>query len=66
SCRLTNLENVGGLRDAKSANLKDKTNLNSLRLDWSMFRSEETCDSEVVEGLEPNSSLQELDLLGLI
>ncbi|GKA32126.1 disease resistance protein [Tanacetum coccineum] len=52
SCRLTNLENVGGLRDAKSANLKDKTNLNSLRLDWSMFRSEETCDSEVVEGLE--------------
>ncbi|PWA34684.1 Disease resistance protein [Artemisia annua] len=58
---LSKLENVGGLRDAKSANLKDKTNLKSLILDWSEERSE-TNDSEVVEGLEPNSGLQELKI----
>ncbi|PWA58044.1 Disease resistance protein [Artemisia annua] len=61
---LSGLENVGGLRDAKSANLKDKTNLKSLTLDWSRGRSEETNDSEVVEGLEPNSGLQELKIDG--
>ncbi|PWA40862.1 Disease resistance protein [Artemisia annua] len=58
---LRQLENVGGLRDAKSANLKDKTNLKSLELKWSDYRSE-TNDSEVVEGLEPNSGLHELSI----
>ncbi|PWA42776.1 Disease resistance protein [Artemisia annua] len=58
---LSGLENVGGLRDAKSANLKDKTNLKFLRLDWSWDRSE-TFDSEVLEGLEPNSGLRELTI----
>ncbi|PWA60474.1 Disease resistance protein [Artemisia annua] len=61
---LKQLENVGGLRDAKSANLKDKTNLKSLTLEWTWGRSEETNDSEVVEGLEPNSGLQELTIWG--
>nr|GFB71498.1 disease resistance protein [Tanacetum cinerariifolium] len=51
---LSRLDNVGGLRDAKSANLKHKTNLKSLTL--------QHCDSEVVEGLEPNSGLQELTI----
>ncbi|GKF25114.1 disease resistance protein [Tanacetum coccineum] len=58
---LSRLENVGGLRDAKSANLKDKTNLKSLTLWWSRDRSE-TFDSEVLEGLEPNSGLQQLTI----
>ncbi|PWA57091.1 Disease resistance protein [Artemisia annua] len=56
---LYRLENLEGLRDSKSANLKDKTNLKSLELHWSLLRSE-TSDSEVVEGLEPNLGLQEL------
>ncbi|PWA67368.1 Disease resistance protein [Artemisia annua] len=60
--KLKKLQNVRGLRDAKSANLKDKTNLKSLILYWSFGRSEETNDSEVVEGLEPNSGLQELKI----
>ncbi|GJS16706.1 disease resistance protein [Tanacetum coccineum] len=59
---LSKLENVGGLRDAKSANLKDKTNLKSLRLYWSWTDRSETFDSEVVEGLEPSSGLQELTI----
>ncbi|PWA64529.1 Disease resistance protein [Artemisia annua] len=56
---LSRLYNVGGLSDAKSAKLKDKTNLRALTLSWSQYR---TSDSEVVEGLEPNSDLQELFL----
>ncbi|GKB07737.1 disease resistance protein, partial [Tanacetum coccineum] len=60
---LSRLENVGGLRDAKSANLKDKTNLKSLRLEWSRDNHRpETFDSEVLEGLEPNSGLQKLTI----
>ncbi|GJU53553.1 disease resistance protein [Tanacetum coccineum] len=64
--KLSRLINVGGLRDAKSANLKDKTNLKSLELQWSLFRSKETCcsEEEVVEGLEPNLGLQELTIDG--
>nr|GEW22964.1 nucleotide-binding alpha-beta plait domain-containing protein [Tanacetum cinerariifolium] len=53
--RLSELENVRGLTDAKSANLKDKTNLKYFRLGSSWDRSEETCDSDVVERSEPNS-----------
>ncbi|GJW31575.1 disease resistance protein [Tanacetum coccineum] len=59
---LSRLENVGGLRDAKSANLKDKTNLKSLGLEWSELTLPETFDSEVLEGLEPNSGLQKLTI----
>ncbi|PWA40859.1 Disease resistance protein [Artemisia annua] len=62
--KLRRLENVGGLRDAKNANLKDKTNLKSLELYWSGDERSETFDSEVVEGLEPNSGLQELTIWG--
>ncbi|GJU10985.1 disease resistance protein [Tanacetum coccineum] len=56
---LSRLENVSGLSDAESAKLKDKTNLKSLILNWSGDRSE-IFDSDVLEGLEPNSSLQRL------
>ncbi|KAJ0811057.1 putative virus X resistance protein-like, coiled-coil [Helianthus annuus] len=59
---------VGGLSEAKSANLKCKTNLSDLALDWSekafprrkqqMF----TYDEEVLEGLELNPCLKELKI----
>ncbi|GJT54269.1 disease resistance protein [Tanacetum coccineum] len=49
-----------GLRDAKSANLKDKTNLKSLGLEW----SRDNHNLEVLEGLEPNSGLQQLSIAG--
>ncbi|KAJ9559159.1 hypothetical protein OSB04_013773 [Centaurea solstitialis] len=59
---LKGLENVRGLEEAKSANLKNKTNLTYLVLRWSDDRGseEKIDDEEVVEGLEPNSSLKEL------
>ncbi|PWA74831.1 Disease resistance protein [Artemisia annua] len=60
--KLSLLENVGSLRDAKSANLKDKTNLRSLRLNWSWKDRSETVESEVLEGLEPNTGLQKLTI----
>ncbi|KAJ9559294.1 hypothetical protein OSB04_013908 [Centaurea solstitialis] len=61
---LRGLENVGGLEEAKSANLKHKTNLLSLVLCWGRDRGseKEIDDEEVVEGLEPNSSLKELHI----
>ncbi|KAJ9559295.1 hypothetical protein OSB04_013909 [Centaurea solstitialis] len=62
---LRGLENVGGLEEAKSANLKHKTNLICLKLCWRDVggSEEENDDEEVVEGLEPNSSLKELNML---
>ncbi|KAJ9559302.1 hypothetical protein OSB04_013916 [Centaurea solstitialis] len=59
---LRGLENVGGLEEAKSANLKHKTNLMFLELRWRYDRrgKAKIDDEEVVEGLEPNSSLEEL------
>ncbi|KAJ0613286.1 putative virus X resistance protein-like, coiled-coil [Helianthus annuus] len=60
---------VGGLSEAKSANLKCKTNLSVLVLNWSekaaFFRRIQqmfTHDEEVLEGLEPTSSLKELSI----
>ncbi|KAJ9545760.1 hypothetical protein OSB04_025467 [Centaurea solstitialis] len=62
---LKGLENVAGLEGAKSANLKHKTNLMSLVLRWGYRGSEEKIDDgDVVEGLEPNSSLKELRIEG--
>ncbi|KAM0005494.1 putative virus X resistance protein-like, coiled-coil [Helianthus debilis subsp. tardiflorus] len=61
------LKNVGGLSEAKSANLICKTNLSMLLLDWSnsgtFIREESTPEmfpymEEVLEGLEPNPSLE--------
>ncbi|MFS7909237.1 putative virus X resistance protein-like, coiled-coil [Helianthus anomalus] len=65
---IAGLENVGGLSEAKSANLKCKTNLSGLVLDWSEDDSSRriqqmfTHDEEVLEGLEPTSSLKELSI----
>ncbi|KAJ0624956.1 putative virus X resistance protein-like, coiled-coil [Helianthus annuus] len=63
------LENVGGLSEAKSANLKSKRNMKVLMLRWSGVRHWDTRgnmriahDEEVLEGLEPNMSLKELKI----
>ncbi|MFS7909235.1 putative leucine-rich repeat domain superfamily [Helianthus anomalus] len=64
--KIAGLENVGGLSEAKSANLKCKTNLSVLVLNWSKtdfssrIQQMFTHDEEVLEGLEPTSSLKEL------
>ncbi|KAJ0681739.1 putative virus X resistance protein-like, coiled-coil [Helianthus annuus] len=60
------LKNVGGLSEAKSANLICKTNLSSLVLDWSdkgsLIWEEVPYIEEVLEGLEPCPSLEILGL----
>ncbi|KAI7732174.1 hypothetical protein M8C21_018456 [Ambrosia artemisiifolia] len=62
------LEFVEGLSEAKSANLNCKTNLSVLVLVWSDIDERErrgqmfTHDEEVLEGLEPISSLKELSI----
>ncbi|MFS7909224.1 putative virus X resistance protein-like, coiled-coil [Helianthus anomalus] len=57
---ITKLENVGGLSEAKCANLKSKSNLLVLHLEWHVIDRNEHNDEEVLEGLEPNPGLKEL------
>ncbi|KAM0005426.1 putative virus X resistance protein-like, coiled-coil [Helianthus debilis subsp. tardiflorus] len=65
--KIEGLKNVGGLSEAKSANLICKTNLSMLALTWSnmCINWEESTperfpyiEEEVLEGLEPNPSLE--------
>ncbi|KAI7731738.1 hypothetical protein M8C21_021629 [Ambrosia artemisiifolia] len=63
------LENVESLSEAKTANLKCKRNLQSLMLRWSGIRPWDpkgsmriAHDEEVLEGLEPNTSLKKLEI----
>ncbi|MFS7908973.1 putative virus X resistance protein-like, coiled-coil [Helianthus anomalus] len=59
------IKNVEGLSEAKSANLICKTNLSSLVLNWwdrGTTIWEETYMEEVLEGLEPNPSLEFLSI----
>ncbi|KAM0005431.1 putative leucine-rich repeat domain superfamily, winged helix-like DNA-binding domain superfamily [Helianthus debilis subsp. tardiflorus] len=68
--KIEGLENVEGLSEAKSANLKCKTNLSMLELKWSdsgNFWEERTPEmfpymEEVLEGLELNPSLEFLSI----
>ncbi|MFS7908979.1 putative virus X resistance protein-like, coiled-coil [Helianthus anomalus] len=68
--KIEGLKNVGGLSEAKSANLICKTNLSMLVLDWSdkgTIWEESTTEmfpyiEEVLEGLEPNPSLEILKM----
>ncbi|KAA8520200.1 hypothetical protein F0562_014456 [Nyssa sinensis] len=61
---IKNLENVHDARCAKDANLKEKRNLQSLRLNWEQVdevnaRENVEC---VVESLKPNSELKKLHI----
>uniref|UniRef100_A0A251VTP0 Putative leucine-rich repeat domain, L domain-like protein n=1 Tax=Helianthus annuus TaxID=4232 RepID=A0A251VTP0_HELAN len=66
--KIAGLVFVGSLSEAKSANLKCKTNLSGLGLHWSENAFERrrqqmfTHDEEVLKGLEPTSSLKELSI----
>ncbi|KAJ0613294.1 putative virus X resistance protein-like, coiled-coil [Helianthus annuus] len=58
---ITQLEKVGGLSEAKSANLKCKSNLSVLHLEWNKIHKNKRANDEMVlEGLEPNPCLKEL------
>ncbi|KAJ0613070.1 putative virus X resistance protein-like, coiled-coil [Helianthus annuus] len=69
--KIEGLKNVGGLSEAKSANLICKTNLSRLELNWFYSRPNFWDESrremfgymeEVLEGLEPNPSLETLEM----
>ncbi|XVF83207.1 hypothetical protein PTKIN_Ptkin16aG0115500 [Pterospermum kingtungense] len=58
---ISGLENVGGAKDAKDANLKDKKKLKELELVWttnSVIYDDKEQDSEVLEQLEPHANLE--------
>ncbi|KAK9058851.1 hypothetical protein SSX86_023695 [Deinandra increscens subsp. villosa] len=56
--KIFGLENVGGLSDAKSANLKCKRNLVDLSLYWSAMSP---YAEEVLEGLDPNPGIERIE-----
>ncbi|KAJ6370818.1 hypothetical protein OIU77_001344 [Salix suchowensis] len=71
--RITDLDNVKNLTDARSANLKLKRALLSLTLSWNEYGQSDsiTCirslpnkEAEVLEGLQPHSNLKKLRLIG--
>nr|ACY69609.1 CC-NBS-LRR resistance-like protein RGC203 [Helianthus annuus] len=66
SLKITKLDNVGGLSEAKSANLKCKSNLWVLHLEWNWngAHKNEYNDEKVLEGLEPHHCLKELTING--
>ncbi|GMJ03476.1 hypothetical protein like AT3G14470 [Hibiscus trionum] len=58
---ISGLETVAGAADAKDANLKDKMNLQKLKLIWGKNNDgNSTRDREVVEQLEPHLNLESL------
>ncbi|CAL4972408.1 unnamed protein product [Urochloa decumbens] len=62
---IKNLENVRSNEEACNAQLSDKKYLKILKLEWSSADSAfgpSTMDTEVLEGLEPNRSLEELHI----
>ncbi|XP_052152663.1 disease resistance protein RGA2-like, partial [Oryza glaberrima] len=60
------LENITISDDARGARLRDKQNLEKLRLSWSPCSSQDKCENarEVLEGLEPHKNLKHLQISG--
>ncbi|MED6180933.1 hypothetical protein PIB30_014715 [Stylosanthes scabra] len=58
--RIQGLENVVSAREAQDANLKDKEDVQELRLSWESAFAEE----EVLEALQPHSNLKRLEIVG--
>ncbi|KAL1101798.1 hypothetical protein V6Z11_D05G320700 [Gossypium hirsutum] len=60
---ISRLKNVVNARDAKDAKLKDKVNLEELKLTWDEYNDidgDSKHDREVLEQLEPNTNLKHL------
>ncbi|ESW05587.1 hypothetical protein PHAVU_011G192200, partial [Phaseolus vulgaris] len=63
---ITNLENIVNLYDALAANLKNKTHLVSLYLEWDLKRNNEDSvkERDVLENLQPSKHLEKLSITG--
>lgn len=60
---IKNLENVQCMEEACNAQLSNKKNLKILKLEWSTGSAfSPTKDAEVLEGLQPNTNLEELHI----
>ncbi|PRQ21241.1 putative P-loop containing nucleoside triphosphate hydrolase, leucine-rich repeat domain, L [Rosa chinensis] len=62
--RLSRLENVIGVEDARSANLNSKERLEALLLEWSYSSVSTEISSVVLDMLRPHSKLKELSISG--
>ncbi|WVZ03288.1 hypothetical protein V8G54_024094 [Vigna mungo] len=63
---ITNLENVVNPCDALVADLKNRTHLVGLRLEWSLMRNNEDSmkEREILENLQPSRYLEQLSIDG--
>ncbi|KAF0892528.1 hypothetical protein E2562_016829 [Oryza meyeriana var. granulata] len=61
---VSQLENITARADASGARLRDKPNLERLRLSWSQSLSQDKYENarEVLEGLEPHNNLKHLQI----
>ncbi|XP_050385072.1 putative disease resistance protein At3g14460 [Argentina anserina] len=64
--RLSRLENVTCVEDARSANLKSKERLEALLLEWSSSSVSSEDAAVVLEMLQPHSNLKELTIKGYV
>ncbi|XP_010256392.1 PREDICTED: putative disease resistance protein RGA3 [Nelumbo nucifera] len=60
---ISRLENVGDVKEAMMAALKDKPHIHQLMLDWSKVREcDQKVDEETIQGLEAHKNLKELHI----
>ncbi|RWR79754.1 disease resistance protein RGA2-like protein [Cinnamomum micranthum f. kanehirae] len=67
SLRISELENVVSVEEAKEAELKNKQKINHLELAWEshdMDSRQERIEEEVLNALQPHSNLEELEIKG--
>ncbi|XP_052153150.1 putative disease resistance protein At3g14460 isoform X1 [Oryza glaberrima] len=63
---VSQLENITSGAEACGARLRDKQNLETLRLFWSDYLPQDKCENarDVLEGLEPRKNLKDLQISG--
>lgn len=59
---IINLEHVKDKQEAEKANLQEKKGLVALRLTWSSSREDNYNDEGVLEGLQPHSNIESLEI----
>ncbi|WOL19225.1 disease resistance protein RGA3 [Canna indica] len=63
SLHIRNLENVRNKEDAIMAHLSEKKYIKALRLQWGASRKIKASDADILEGLQPHTNLEELDII---
>ncbi|KAK7252528.1 hypothetical protein RIF29_36529 [Crotalaria pallida] len=63
SLRITHIENVTDMTEARTAKLELKTHLDDLQLQWNMFQDSQTAQ-QVLTGLEPHNRVKRVTIKG--